>query len=114
MNQITKLIVFTALSCLFLTLGCKRPSFINLTSTNIKPVGYLIFQTESIYKTVRSSPTPSKSFVVKVKASDVKIQLTQHYGVVITNFHRALMKPPITFKQITLANEIMARMLKEV
>ena len=49
MNQITKLIVFTALSAsLFLTLGCKRPSFINLTSTNISqnPSGIYTLQTE--------------------------------------------------------------------
>ena len=49
MNQIIKLIAFLTLSAsLFLLSSCKRPSFINLTSTNISqnPSGIYTIQTE--------------------------------------------------------------------
>lgn len=49
MNQIIKLIAFLTLSVsLFLLSSCKRPSFINLTSTNISqnPSGIYTIQTE--------------------------------------------------------------------
>ena len=49
MNQIIKLIAFLTLSVsLFLLSSCKRPSFINLTSTNISqnPSGIYTLQTE--------------------------------------------------------------------
>ena len=49
MNQIIKLTAFLTLSVsLFLLSSCKRPSFINLTSTNISqnPSGIYTIQTE--------------------------------------------------------------------